>query len=538
MSSIIEEDVYCKNLKTIPQFVESCWLNSILTVSLYSQRLRKVLIKHFKNKKKSLQDKLLNFLLYMLKNNNNIRDYKDFRPELLFISYLNANDHYLKLKIKKEIPIYGFKNYESLIKNIYSSYNIPFIDLSYNNSNLYYSENYLKINKDNFERILDNTDIIIIEKDKDLLFSNDENNFNIFKDKIGNYKELIDNINKNNSIITINNHTYILDCCIISNYNELTHVISGITCNNKKYLIDSIQTKRNIEFKSKNKIKINYNPCKPYLYDWLLNPKFCLDIPNCKITNNEKNNLCYDLNNSVVMLIYVKEKSSSLISNEVFNESNISYKDFNFSKKSVSLKINDMYSELYNSDYDELYERLLYCDYIEHDLLYMKNIRANYGFFYEKMLKKPISKFTNKNNDELFKELSIAIIFKYLKKGIVYRLDKYTDANTIYKIIPFYSNKSIDYYEKYLNDNFDYDRTYRDMIDNNLKEIYNNLFKENEDFFDGHIKHRNPSDIKKQVLVKLLIGSQFLKRNYKKIIVNINHKKIYGKSPKSRSSSN
>ena len=83
----------------------------------------------------------------MLKNNNNIRDYKDFRPELLFISYLNANDHYLKLKIKKEIPIYGFRNYESLIKNIYSSYNIPFIDLSYNNSNLYYSENYLKITR-------------------------------------------------------------------------------------------------------------------------------------------------------------------------------------------------------------------------------------------------------------------------------------------------------------------------------------------------------------------------------------------------------
>ena len=32
-----------------------------------------------------------------------------------------------------------------------------------------------EINKDNFERILDNTDIIIIEKDKDLVFSNDEN---------------------------------------------------------------------------------------------------------------------------------------------------------------------------------------------------------------------------------------------------------------------------------------------------------------------------------------------------------------------------
>jgi hypothetical protein len=473
----------------------------------------------------------------MLKNNNNIRDYKDFRPELLFISYLNMNDYYLKLEIKNRIRKYGFRNYESLISNIYSSYNIPIIDLSYSNNNLYYSENYLKINRDNFERLLDNTDIIIIEKDKDMVFSNDENNFNIFKDKIGNYKELIDNIKNNNSIITINNHTYILDCCFISNYNQLTHVIAGITCNNKKYLIDSIQTKRDLEFKPNNKIKINYNPCKPYLYDWQSNSKFCLDVGNCKITDNEKYNLCYDLNNSVVRLIYVKETSSSLISNEVFNESNISYKDFNFSKKSASLKINDMYSELYYSDNDELYEKLLSSEYIDHDLLYMRNIRANYGFFYEKMLKKPISKFPHKNNDELFKELSIAIIFKYLKKGIVYKLDKYTDANTIYKIIPFYSNKSIDYYEKYLNDNFDYDRTYRDLIDNNLKEIYNNLFKENEDFFDGHIKHRNPSDIKKQVLVKLLVGTQFLKRNYKKIIVNINHKKIYGKSPKSRSRS-
>ena len=35
---------YCKDLKVIPQFVGSCWFNSILMSFLYSQYSRKLLL--------------------------------------------------------------------------------------------------------------------------------------------------------------------------------------------------------------------------------------------------------------------------------------------------------------------------------------------------------------------------------------------------------------------------------------------------------------------------------------------------------------
>jgi len=531
---------YCKNLKTIPQFSDTCWLNSILTVSLYSSGLQRVLINEFKYRKKDKTDKLFNFLLYMLKNENNINSFKDFRPELLLISFMNKYSKILKNIMKEKITRLGFSYYISFITVLFNSYNIPYINLSYINNSLYYDITYTTNMKENFKKTLDESHIIFIEKNiNNINLDEIENkNFNVFKDNISSdYNTLLENIRTNNSIITINDYTYILDSFMISNYNNSTHVISGINCNKKRYLIDSIQSSNELEYKPKNKIKINYNPCKPYLYDWYINKRFCLNSEKCKITDNTINNYCYDFNESYLLLIYVKESSSIRISNELFNESNISYKDFNFSKKSVSLNIKDIYENIYNISNEELYNLLLKSEYTQQDLLYMKNIRANYGFLYEKLTKNPISIFPNKTNDDLFRDIAIPLIFKYLKKGVLYNLDRYRDEKTIYKIIGHHSGKSIDFYEKYLNDNYDYDRIYIEMIDKNLNDIYKKLFIDNKDFFDGHIKHKNMDNKKKQILVKILIGTEFLKRNYKKIIININHFKVYGKLPRSRSKS-
>jgi len=155
---------YCKNLKTIPQFSDTCWLNSILTVSLYSSGLQRVLINEFKYRKKDKTDKLFNFLLYMLKNENNINSFKGFRSELLLISFMNKYSKILKNIMKKKISRVGFSYYISFITVLFNSYNIPYINLSYINNNLYYDITYTTNIKENFKKTLDDSHIIFIEK--------------------------------------------------------------------------------------------------------------------------------------------------------------------------------------------------------------------------------------------------------------------------------------------------------------------------------------------------------------------------------------
>lgn len=84
MGDTILENNYCNDLKTIPQFSGTCWFNSIIHVMLYSNGFRNVLKKNFKGKRKQPGDKFFNFLLYMLRNSNNIEKldkvYKSFTP--------------------------------------------------------------------------------------------------------------------------------------------------------------------------------------------------------------------------------------------------------------------------------------------------------------------------------------------------------------------------------------------------------------------------------------------------------------------------
>lgn len=64
----------CRVYKTIPQFSETCWFNSILHVMIYSSGLRKLLYNHFKNIPGITSpailsdDPFLRFLYYMLHN--------------------------------------------------------------------------------------------------------------------------------------------------------------------------------------------------------------------------------------------------------------------------------------------------------------------------------------------------------------------------------------------------------------------------------------------------------------------------------------
>ena len=526
MTSVIINDNYCDRLDTIPQFSGTCWFNSIITVMLYSQGLRKELSKIFKGKRKDKDDKLLNFILYMLRNYNDIEKLKtvyedinnlNLKPEYLLVSYLKKYDTELLNNYIYDITVRtGY--YANYIYKILLNYKIPFISLKYNtNNNKIYSD----------EKLISISNILLIEYVEEI---NDEY---IIESGINNFDKFIEDIKHKKSIIKINKAIYKLDSCIVYSLKNKSHIIAGITCNNNKYIVDSLD-KYNKSSKINSKLyKYKYSTCKPILYRWDLLSTFCITT-QCNTYNIETDdNFCYNANSDYVILIYIKSESEIESSSIIFDESSLISKDFKFTKEEKSLLIIDIYSNLNLYSYDEIAAVLEEYKYSTYYLdLIENNINTRYCLLYEKLVKKPLDKRINK--EILLKDIYIKLLEKYLKKGLIYNIEEYTDDNTIYKEIKKLSLETEDIlFDIYGSDYIE------EIILSNTNEIYNFLFINKEAFYDKLIKNikANKNNKEKQIIIKLLILKEFFNINYNKKLKEINYKKEYGKEMRSRTSS-
>jgi len=518
---------YCYNLKTIPQFSGTCWLNAIITSMLYSQGLRNILIKIL-NKRKKTKDKLFNFILYMLKNNNEY-DVQDLRLDFLLLSHIEIYNKFLGSYFKERVIKEDFAYNIFYICILFFYYKIPYLDLYYHNNQLYYD----RIRKPSvldtkFENTIEKTDILIICKNIDTCEFNEKNKLDKFRDKIDNYDKLLNDIKEVSNIISINNNNYILDSCLIGNYDNLDHAIAGITCNNNKYVLDSVNNENVFKRINEKKLKYKLNPCQIFIHNWHINREFCINTKECIIYNKPKNdrqekNVCYNINKSKVYLIYIKEKSSDKLLNTITNDEYISYRDFNFSKKSISKKINNMYSNLKDLNNSALFDYLYEIGYTNDVYFYLlSNVRNNFKYLYQKLLKKKILLY--ESDEEILKNLCIALILKYLKKGIIYDLNNLTDAKTINLFIELNTR------DKKPIENDDYDSLIMKLIEDNFDEVYKYFFITNSDFYDSLIINKIKKDKKRQLLFKLFVESKLFKKNYRKKINNINHKRIFNKS--------
>ena len=521
MSSIISND-YCNNLKTIPQFSGTCWFNVILTVMLYSEGFRKELNKILKGRRKSKEDKLLNFILYMLRNYNNIEKlkkiYDDFnniliKPEYLLISYLKIYD----IEFLREILIdLNFGKNKDYIYKLLKSYNIPYLSLIYHKDNIYYEN--IELNFHN---------IILIEYNIDHL--DVPYNFKFNAKNIDNYNDFLLDVKNKNKTINLNGHIYKLDCSLIGNYNKASvggHAIAGITCNNKKYIIDSIiKNSINIPYKNSKKYKEKIYTCNPILYNWDTTSKICISS-DCIINPPDENELCFDLDTSSIILIYIKTETSIESSDIHFDETSLISKDYKYNKEEFSLYIKELLSNIENKTNYELISILKKIMLSDIYINYLKENIINYKLLYEKLVKKPLD--ITKNKDLLLKDILIQLLYKYYKKGIIYNILDYRDYNTIYKIIINLSiNNEInlniiknEYNELYIKSGIiDFNLIYNLNID----IIYNILYKQYETFYDKNIIELN-SDKNKQIILKLLILKEFFKKKYNivfKEIINI-----------------
>ena len=349
----IDNEKFCKKVVTIPQFIGTCWFNAILMAILYSQNSRKLLL-HDNIYKKSKENndlyKIINDILLdnYISQKKAMKYYDKLRPEVILKDYFKSIMNDVKLNkilihgwmmdifLSEFIKIIGktcltLDEYNGEIYiNAVKSINID-IELKSDNTHKYF----VSLN-DNLKDILN--EVYEIKKgnleNPDYLFVNLNKNkddyglydvyFNLLKkklkknglDKIKNKKNQFKGVNSLEDIIEFNGDKYILDSCLLSNYNKYdrgSHAIAGISCKNNKYVYNGwIRTTVDPSIVDKSLFKKNNMPCELMKFEWDVNNpnnKFCLNHDKCNlrnISNSTDKDLCFSFGKGIRTLVYVK----------------------------------------------------------------------------------------------------------------------------------------------------------------------------------------------------------------------------------------
>ena len=129
---------------------------------------------------------------------------------------------------------------------------------------------------------------------------------------LNNYGILNNGILELNDEITYNDQTYILDSCILGNFNtvgNMGHAITGITCNNNRYIYNGTFIKEKsigtqiIKRKKCDLIRYSWNVSDPV--DFCLNPFICKTHSVMPQMQNKV--LCFSFNKGPRTLIYVNK---------------------------------------------------------------------------------------------------------------------------------------------------------------------------------------------------------------------------------------
>lgn len=314
----------CNNIEVIPQShdIGICWFNSILTICLYSQGCRRVLLEasHTWDKKNKILMIIKRFIhKYYYKSEAEIKNFfKKLNPEFLLLEFLKTFDlNFLELN-KRNIHFIIHEGWViSYIAMVFKALNINYKDIVITEKYKYQDileyinigiilynlkiQNKISVKNPSFVPNL------IIYSDKKNINNNDffnsiiKDNKNIFK--FNKFDDSNFDDTRLDQEIIYNGEIYKLDACIMRNYNNLTktgHIIAGITCDGKRYIYDG------------QKIKGNPNPCKLFEYDWHINENkiFKINYNTCNLDEIYAEDNRYQLFSFLKgtrLLIYVKE---------------------------------------------------------------------------------------------------------------------------------------------------------------------------------------------------------------------------------------
>ena len=347
----------CKRVVTIPQADNSnvCWFNAIIMALLYSQHSRNVLLngKNSLSERKDKISKILHQILtrQFIKNEYEEDYFKYMRIEKI-LKYLElfpnkeSLDIVLQRGYNSSLPIHKFINKlgkTSLNLNVYRGELYGNLNLLFENIDIFKkAENTqakaLEIQQEILKQVktitasnfTNNPDYIVVNTIDHEIPINKQSLYNsLFIETISLLKRnrLIQTISLNTYEISTlgirtledkilyNGDTYILDSCILGNFNKVGtvgHAISGITCNNNRYVYNG--TFRHRGTLANPHVITKRAQCDLMKFDWNIRTenKFCLNPRICDIYLTEEipaDNLCFSFDKGARTMIYVKQNS-------------------------------------------------------------------------------------------------------------------------------------------------------------------------------------------------------------------------------------
>jgi hypothetical protein len=348
---MLKKDSICSQILTPKQYGPICWFMALFVAMFYSQRNRKILLKASKNwdQNNELFKTLYNVLHNKyLKKSVNGEDYDDFSDDT-FIKILS-------LLFQEDKKLFPFNpEHEKMLKafspqlyigKLYTLLGIDYKMFDYNKKNniLRYSflnKEYddlliLKIKKEKYSDYVINDGTTMILKDHKymedeyappILIVMVHNNYEypIYESILSN--NVIPNDSKNSNIryrndnVTYNKKNYTLDSVVLFNSNTEDnngHIISGITCEDKRYIYNGWIKKTTDASKGITRDI----PCELMPYNWniMFDNYFCLNTQNCipdiLKTKVEKGNFCFNFSQGTRILIYVRDDAKSETSKE------------------------------------------------------------------------------------------------------------------------------------------------------------------------------------------------------------------------------
>jgi len=352
----------CVNLSVIPQFSGTCWFNAILTIALYSQNVRKIMINNSKNWNKS-NSFLMILKAILLKYYNQPDKVQEFfnkiKPELILLKMIKTfNDkallNYFKQSLKqgnglgfdpefivKFFKYIGIKTLDIVVAKrkglIYSNYNYylntdnefsmvynkRYGSISYYLKDIepYLDKEKVKVKKqqifDETSKIIEDVPDILIVKHEELLEISKYKHFFQYhyleEFNSSKYNFEVTGLNIYDDYIILNGHTYKLDAVTLGDYDADIHSIAGITCNYNRYVYNGWNSQSVDPALESNLFEPEQSkPCALMKYNWNLRnmEDFCLNPKTCNLDFiKDKQRLCFSFGKGNRILIYVRTKS-------------------------------------------------------------------------------------------------------------------------------------------------------------------------------------------------------------------------------------
>jgi hypothetical protein len=456
-------------IELLPQISNICWFNSILTVLLYSEGVRKILKENLFG-----TNKFLKSLLYIIDNNytspENIRKLfrGRFTTEFLLFTYL---DIYKSPKLKEQLKKQLSRNIRLFIGNTFKFIIELLEKLEIKAQDLYYYDNNLHYNIYTMSKRTTSPDIILLFHEK----TNPDINKDELSAPFSNYSSFISGIEEINEYITYNGVKYKLDSTILQNYNsddkKINHVISGITYNNESYVYNGWRID-NYKFLDKTGVRKIKKSCPLFKFDWkkdIINTDnskskskndFCISINECKLLEIiDEKDLCFNFSRGNKVLIYVKVDETSSKSFISTKKDNIRSKSIKYTSQTLKPYLRSFY-HLNDKSIVELKEILKQLKYnnIMIERITAENIKKNLNEKYKDLFKVNMS-----NTDEnLIKKFIKKMIKANLKDDIIFDdVDLFGIDDKYINLLKTYSKSVL---SSYLSNKDDNNKTIKELI--------------------------------------------------------------------------